>query len=71
MRAEIALKWGRLRLQTLSLQLPPEVSGQNVRATLNGQAVPVTARMEGQRLTLTLPSDTVIQAGETLQVRVG
>ena len=71
MRAQIALQWGRLRLKTLALQLPPDVQASRVRVTLGGRAVQATRTAEGSRLLLTMTADVIVKAGQKLEVRVG
>ena len=74
MNAEIALRWGRLRLRTLALILPSTSSATTAQVTLDGRPVTSTlARRDGDddRLTITFPADVIVKVGQKLAVRVG
>ena len=71
LQAEITPKWGRLRLKTLALAVPAEVSGRAVDVTLDGRAVQAAPSVAGGTLTVTLASDVTVKAGQRLQIRVG
>ncbi len=68
LRAEIAPRWGRVRLRTVSVELPEGVSGTAVRVALGSAAVPASATVEGRRLLVTLRDEVVIKAGQRLRV---
>ena len=70
LRAEITPKWGRLRLKTLALGLPANVSSDNVQVKLNGRAVKATSTREDDRLLVTLGAETVVKTGQRLEVSV-
>ncbi len=81
MKAEVAVKWGRLRLKILALalpQTPPRASGRTsgqapqktVKVTRNGRAVAAQSTTEGSRLLITLATETVLRAGQKLEVAV-
>ncbi len=71
LNAEISLRWGRLRLRTLALTLPPDTPTQSVQVTLNGRAMPSAFTREGDRLTITLPADVVVKTGQKLMIHAG
>ena len=70
--ARLAVKWGRLRLKTLALQLPPgAASDPTVHARLDGITVKTTCRRDGRRLEVQFSTPLMLKARQTLQVRVG
>ncbi len=69
--AELALHWGRLRLNTLSLQLPPETApAPHIRARLAGKTVPTSQRREGLRLEIGFDPPLALAAGQVLQIEL-
>jgi uncharacterized protein (DUF608 family) len=68
--AAIELKWGRLRLRTLALGLPKEVAGKQVTLKAGGKAVACTAEVSAGRIHITLASELLLEAGQTLEVRI-
>jgi uncharacterized protein (DUF608 family) len=70
MKAEIAVKWGRLRVRTLALALLQNAKSTKVTVTVAGRPVHVTHTMNNDRLDITLASDATIKPGELLQVLV-
>ena len=69
---ELALQWGRLRLKTLSLQLPSGAApALRVHARLTGKTVKTAHRCEGQKLEIEFNPPVVLAAGQALQVKVG
>ena len=71
LRAEIAPRWGRVRLKSLALTLPPRVQAGRVWLTLDGRVIPASAATEGARLTLTTAADVVVKTGQKLSVQIG
>lgn len=67
-RASIAMKWGELRLKSLSLtiELPPS----GVRVLLDGNALNARVQSVGGRCVVTLEADSTIKAGQRLEVTV-
>ncbi|SPE60297.1 conserved hypothetical protein [Verrucomicrobia bacterium] len=68
LRAEIDLRWGRLRLRTLTLQMPESCTFKTVHVHVNGRAVEVTRVVEAKRLTITLAAEAVIEAGQRIEI---
>lgn len=68
--AEVALKWGRLNIKVLSLELPASTSAKTVRITHNGRAIPATHTVQNNRLVVTMASPLTLQAGQKLEVSV-
>jgi len=73
MNAEIALRWGRLRLRTLTLAFPASsAAAATAQVTQNGQPISSTlTRNDGDNLTITFPADVVVTADQKLAVRIG
>jgi len=67
---QIVLRWGKLRVQQLSFQLPEGAAAKKVTLTNAGQPLSVNVRQEGNRLTLTLSQPVIIAAGQTLEVKI-
>ena len=61
---------GSLRLQELSLGLPVGKSVGAVQATLDGKAFPADNTVSAGRIALTVKSDTVLQTGAVLEVKL-
>jgi len=70
MKAEIAVKWGKLRLKTLALALHQNAKPANVTVTVAGKPVRATHAVNNDRLDITLASDAMIKPAESLQVLV-
>jgi uncharacterized protein (DUF608 family) len=68
--AVIDLKWGKLRLRTLALEVPEKSAVETVRLRANGRAVEVKHQLQGRRLLLTLPADVTIDAGQKIEAEV-
>jgi hypothetical protein len=67
-RAEVLLKWGKLRLKSFALALPEKAEPKTVRVTAAGKAVAAKHAAENGRLLLTLEAEARLQAGEKLEV---
>ncbi len=64
----ISVAWGRLRVREINLALPP---GRHARrVTLNGYSVQRESVQEGEAISIRLPEDLVVTAGETLRVEI-
>lgn len=69
-KAEIALKWGKLRVKTISLAVTDAKPG-NVKVAVKGKAVDSKFEVKGGKAVITLAADVVINAGESLEAVVG
>ena len=69
--AEVAIKWGKLRLRSLSVELPGSVSGKTVKVAANGRAIEAKGVLAGSRLTITLHDWLELGAQQKLEVAVG
>jgi uncharacterized protein (DUF608 family) len=69
-RILIDLKWGKLRLQSLALEVPGEGAVQSVRVRAGGRPAEVRHRLEGRRLLLTLAAAVTVEAGGKVEIEV-
>ncbi|MGW8266888.1 MAG: GH116 family glycosyl hydrolase, partial [Longimicrobiales bacterium] len=67
---EIAVRWGRVPLETLGLEVPEEVRVARAMATLEGAPLDLLKAQQAHQVTLALPSGTVVEAGDTLAVEL-
>jgi uncharacterized protein (DUF608 family) len=63
--AEIAVRWGTLKLKTISLESPVTKS---VEVSLAGKPVAADCKLDGKRLVLTLEQSVEISAGQSLEI---
>jgi hypothetical protein len=66
--SEVAVRWGRLRVVSVSLELPDHARLAGTAVTLAGRPVAASAAQDGRRVTLSLDRETVIDAGSSLTV---
>lgn len=70
--AGLMLKWGRLRVRTLALQVPEGwPSAPHVTAAMAGKTVRAACSGQGRRLVIEFNRPLMLAAGQALQVRVG
>lgn len=69
--AAIEMKYGKLRLKTLALQLPENAKAASVRVESAGSVVAATHAVEGRRLLITLQKEVSLEAGGALKVQIG
>jgi non-lysosomal glucosylceramidase len=65
---EITVHWGRLRLRSVSAELPAGAVLKEGSASAGGVPVAVGLRQEGARVTLTAGADVVLSEGNTLRL---
>jgi uncharacterized protein (DUF608 family) len=68
LKAEVAVKWGRLRVKTLALEAPLGNTPARVEVVLAGQALPATLKVEGRRALVTLAAEAAVETGGTLVI---
>jgi len=71
LRCSIQLRHGRLRLRTLALELPsapPAGAKMRVQVLAGGQRARSSFQVQGQRLLVTLAAETIIEAGQRLEL---
>jgi len=67
-KAEVAVKWGRVRLKTLAFRAPDEKQVKAAQAHLDGQERGCTFAQDGDRVLVTLAREVVVAAGQALGV---
>ena len=65
---EIAVRWGRLRLKTVALELPQHAVLREATVTVHGRGIPVVTAREDRRVTVTMAHDVELTAGGALRV---
>jgi non-lysosomal glucosylceramidase len=68
MDASVTLRYGKLRLKTLSLVVPPGSQGLGAKAQVDGKDVPVSISQLDGRVSLDFSSDLLMTAGQSLTV---
>jgi hypothetical protein len=68
--ASLEVKWGRVRLQTIALQLPEGRRGNGVSAVWNKNKIPARVDAANQRVTIALDSPVELKSGDALHVAV-
>jgi hypothetical protein len=66
--AQVQVRYGQLRLRTLSLEVA-KLSG-TVDVRLNGKPVKISSSIERSRLLITFAADEIVHANDTLTVHV-
>ena len=66
LNADIQLKWGKLRLRTISLAV--EAKPSVVTVVANGKTIPANQAFANGTCTLTLPEDLSLKAGQALSI---
>ena len=64
----IAVKWGRLGVKTLAIELPKDAQVRTVSVTAAGRRVDAQAKQDGRRVTITCAEPIVLAEDETLEV---
>jgi hypothetical protein len=64
----ITVKWGQLRLRTVAAELPEGQQARQVK--MEGSDAAVKFEQHGQTVTITLPHEYRLQAGERLQLEI-
>jgi non-lysosomal glucosylceramidase len=64
----IAVRWGRLPVETVAVELPEGATLRNVSVAVGDQEIAATASQAGRRVTVTLPAGSVVAAGSVLRV---
>ncbi|MBI3921952.1 MAG: hypothetical protein HY318_11095 [Armatimonadetes bacterium] len=66
----IHLKWGRLRLRSLGLTLVGNAPARTVTVKFKGKVVQSRLSSEESRVTITLATDLILQAGDKVEVSI-
>ena len=67
---EVAVQWGRVRLRSVSLELPRGANLREASVTLGSERVAAAAEQDGRRVTLRADRDVLVGAGRTLRVEL-
>jgi len=70
LKAKVEVKWGKLRLRTLTLQMPGETKPTVARVMANGKPIGASHRLEGNRATVTFPAEVILAADQELSVEL-
>jgi non-lysosomal glucosylceramidase len=69
-RAKLDIRWGRLRLRSLALELPAGVRPTKVTARLGDRTVAATHAVDAGRCTVTFASEITLPEGSSLEVLI-
>jgi non-lysosomal glucosylceramidase len=67
----VTVRWGKLRLRTVAVEVAAEQAGAPVTVRLRGKSVRATPSWDDRRLTVTLAEPAVLAAGDALEIRTG
>ena len=67
-QAFVELKWGRLALKTLSLEIPEGLKPTQIQTSGIAGAKPGDGKIENGRVTITLPEGFILEAGQAIGV---
>jgi hypothetical protein len=70
MKAEIAVKWGKLRLRTLAFALPENAKATNVTVAVAGKTVEADHTLRENRLLITLAAESTLKADQKIEVAI-
>lgn len=70
LRGNLNLRWGRLRLNSLSLRLPEGAAANSVRVMLKGRVLPTRFTQQGRRCEIQWHSPMLLQAGQRLEITI-
>ena len=68
LHATLALKWGTLRLKTISLGTAESFHGKSVSVLLNNTTVPALLSFANHQAVISLNTEVTLNAGQTLQI---
>jgi uncharacterized protein (DUF608 family) len=68
--ARIEATWGRLRISSLSFNLPPDTRLTTAAVKVANEVVPATVNQHGQSVTLQLRTDKTIEHGQVLDIEL-
>jgi hypothetical protein len=69
-RETVELRWGKLRLRSLAFALAEKANPQNVHVVANGVPVTCRHRIENGTITIDLADETILQAGQKLEITI-
>jgi len=71
MTASVEIKYGRLKLQTLSLVADGVTTSTHVKASIAGADIPVATIIDNNRVILKFPNQIIISTGQKLSIDIG
>ena len=71
LHADLAVKYGKVSLRTMSLVPPAGQTHQKVTASVDGKPVPATLRAKDGRAEVVFDSEITISAGQALEITLG
>jgi hypothetical protein len=71
LRADLAVKYGKVPLRTMSLVPPAGQTHQKVTASVDGKPVPATLRVKDGRSEVVFDPEITISAGQALEITLG
>jgi len=69
-RCEILLRWGRLKLNSISLALPENAIAERVRVKLNGRELRARLSQSGNEVVITLSATTELATKDRIEISV-
>jgi hypothetical protein len=70
LNAQVVVQWGKLRLRSLSLELPRSLPGSRVKVTAGGRVIETTESLAGTRLAISFNDWVELRAHQQLEVAV-
>jgi uncharacterized protein (DUF608 family) len=67
----IEVKWGKLRVKTLSFALPADARPGKAAVSAGGRATQASLRVEDGRATVTLGAEATLSAGQKMEITIG
>ena len=69
-RNTIEVRWGRLRLRTVAVEIPADCEPSGVEVAVGDRTLTCTWTRTGDRVVVTLDDEAVVNEGEALDFRV-
>jgi hypothetical protein len=64
------VKWGRVPVRSLAFAFPKNAKLDSATVTVAGQNLAATAKQDGDRVTLELAKEAVVNPGQTIEVNL-
>jgi uncharacterized protein (DUF608 family) len=68
LKSQIAVKWGRLRVKTLALEVAPGLVPSRAVVAIGGENVAAAIAVEGRRVLVTLADAKTVAQGQTVEI---
>ena len=66
----MAVKWGRVKVKTLAVQLPDRTTARGAIVTVSGHTLDSRAQQDGIRLRIIMPETVELGAAELMVVKI-